>query len=128
MDFLERLKADMEALTFTPSTVEIGMYNEDGNSVSIRPAPSNIDVRDMAQGKIYPFSFQVLSHHKNNLTAYQLLQDLVSEYDDVKKIITSSDNSFVMLSVKCTTTPNYVESTSYGALWTAIFEAELYIN
>jgi hypothetical protein len=126
MDFLEVLKADMEALPFTPSSIEIGMYNEDGNSVSIRPAPSNIDVRDMAQGKIYPFNFQILSHNKNNLTAYQLLQNLVTEYD-LKKTLTSTDNSFAVLSIKCTTTPNFVESTTYGALWTALFEAELYI-
>jgi hypothetical protein len=126
MDFLKVLKTDMEALTFTPPVIEIGQYNEDGNSLSIRPAPSNIDTRDMAKGKIYPFLFQILSHHKNNLTAYEILQDLVTEYD-LKKTLTSTDNSFAVLSIKCTTTPNFVESTTYGALWTAIFEAELYI-
>lgn len=127
MDFLERLKADMEGLPFTPSVVEIGQYNEDGNSVSIRPAPSNIDVRDMAKGKIYPFSFQILCHHKNNLTAYQMLRDIVHEYD-LKKVITSANESYILIAIKCTTTPNFVETTNYGALWTALFEAELYIT
>lgn len=126
MDFLTKLKAHMEGLPNTPSVIEIGSYNDDGDSVAIRPAPSNTEFRDMAQGKIYPFSFQILVHHKNNFTAYLTLQDLVEAYDMTKVVIPGT--GYTLLSIRCTTNPNYVETTQYGTLWTALFEAELYIT
>lgn len=129
MDFLDRLKSYIESLSFTPSTVDIGLYQEDGGSLAIRPSPSTIDDRYMEQGKIYPYSFQILSHNRNNYTAYQATQELVSRLDNLDAgAITSSDGSFVLVTIQCTTTPNFVEKTSYGVLWTCIFEAELYIQ
>lgn len=129
MDFLDRLKSHIESLSFTPSTIDIGLYQEDGDSLAIRPAPSTIDERYMERGKIYPYSFQVLSHNRNNYTAYQTTEELVSRLDNLDaRAIASSDGSFVLVSMQCTTTPNFVEKTSYGVLWTAMFEADLYIG
>jgi hypothetical protein len=130
MDFLDRLKEHMEGLQFTPSVIEIGAQNEDGNSVAIRPSPGNIDTRDMSKGKIYPFNFQVLSHHSSSIIAYSLLSKIFDAYDLPKDelIIPSSDGSYSLISCMCTTVPNYVQTTSHGALWSAIFQAELYIN
>ncbi|WP_077623840.1 phage tail terminator protein [Sediminibacillus massiliensis] len=129
MDFLERLKAYTEGLSYTPPTVGIGLYKEDGNSIALRPSPANISERYMEKSKIYPFSFQLLVHHRDNLEAYRMIEQLLSEYENLSNgAITSSDGSFQLVSFQCTTTPNFVQKTSYGALWTAMFEAELYIN
>lgn len=119
----------MEGLSFTPSTINIGLYNENGNSVAIRPSPSNINERYMSKGYIYPFSFQVLVHNRDNMFAYDAIEQLRSEYENLSKgSITSSDGSFLLVSMECTTTPNFVQKTSYGVLWTAMFEAQLHIK
>lgn len=131
IDFLERLKEFTEGLSYTPSTIEIGLYKENGNSIAIRPSPSSINVRYMEKGKIYPYNFQLLVHMdgSNNLVAYQTAQKLVSEYENLNSgAITSSDGSFDLVTMQCTTTPNFVEKTSFGVLWTALFNAELYIK
>jgi hypothetical protein len=129
MDFLDRLKEYMEGLPFTPSTVHIGTYQENGNSVAIRPAPSNIDERYMEGGKIYPFSFQILMHHQSNNFAYESLSQLTIELDNLDpRAITSRDGSFNLVSMQCTTTPNFVQKTGYGTLWTAIYQADLYLG
>lgn len=128
MDFLDRLKEYLEGLSFTPATINIGLYQADGDDIAIRPSPSNISERHIDKGKIYPFAFQVLVHHKNNLTGYQTSQDLLSKLDNLASdAIISSNNSFAMVSFHCTTSPRFVEKTSHGVLWTASYEAELYI-
>ncbi|SEP56854.1 bacteriophage minor capsid protein [Virgibacillus subterraneus] len=129
MDFLSRLKEHIEGLSFTPSVAEIGLYREDGDSLAIRPAPSNIESRYMEKSKVYPFSFQVLMHNRNNFVAYETIEELTGKLDNLNsRAILSSDGSFVLVSFHCTTTPNFVQKTSYGVLWTAMFEAELYIQ
>lgn len=129
MDFLDRLKDKLESYAFTPQKIDIGVYQQDGNSLAIRPSPSSIDERYMERGKIYPYSFQILSHNRNNHVAYETIQELVSRLDGMDaRAITSDDGSFVLVSMQCTTTPNFVQKTSYGVLWTCIFEAELYIG
>lgn len=131
IDFLQRLKEYIEGLSYTPSTVEIGVYSENNNSIAIRPSPSTIIDRYMEKGKIYPYSFQLLVHMdgSQNLMAYQTIQKLTSELENLSSgAITSSDGSFNLVSMQCTTTPNFVQKTSYGVLYTALFEAELYIK
>ena len=129
MDFLEQLKTFVEGLPFTPSTIYIGTYNENKNSVAIRPAPSNIDDRYMEEGKIYPFSFQVLMHNQSNNVSYDSLNQLTSTLDNLdSRAITSRDDSFSLVTMQCTTTPNFVQKTGYGTLWTAIYQADLYIK
>lgn len=128
IDFLQRLKDHMEGLLYTPPTVSIGLYNESGNSVAIRPSPANINERHMNKGKIYPFNVQILVHNRENDVAYSTIEKLFNEYDNISNgAITSSDGSFDLISVNFTTTPNFVQKSSYGYLWTAIFQAELYI-
>ncbi|NIK12872.1 phage tail terminator protein [Alkalibacillus almallahensis] len=129
MDFLNQVKAHMESLSFTPSIIQIGLYIEDGDSVAIRPSPNTIDDRYMDEGKIYPFSFQVLVHHQRNAEAYSMIEKLLSEYDNLSNgAVTSSDGSFNLVSIQCTNTPNFVQKTSFGVLWTCQFEAELHIK
>lgn len=128
MDFLNRLKDYMEGLPFTPSIVHIGLYEESGNSVAIRPTPSSIDERYMEKGKIYPFSFQVLAHHSSNMFAYDTINQLTSILDNLDSGAITSDGSFSLVSLQCTTTPNFIEKTPYGVLWQAIYQADLYIE
>ncbi|MBP1971580.1 hypothetical protein J2Z83_003731 [Virgibacillus natechei] len=129
IDFLEILKTYIEDLSFTPSTIHIGLYNENNNSIAIRPMPSNIDDRYMEYGKVYPFQFQLLVHHRENLFAYSITEQLMSQLDNLSSgAITSSNRSFSLISFQCTNTPNFVQKTSYGVLWQTVFTAELYIG
>lgn len=128
MDFLERLKEHIESLLYTPPIISIGMYNKDANSIALRPSPSSINHRDMGKGKVYPFNFQMLIHHENNLQAYNIGQKLLEDLEKSSDQVTSSNNSYEVITIRNTTAPNFVEETSYGSLWTLIFEAELYIK
>lgn len=129
MDFLHRLKEHMEGLTSTPSTIRVGSHTHETPSVAIKPSPSNIRDRDLSKGKEYPFSFQLLVHDTNHYTAYNLIMDLFNEYDGINiSSIVSSDNSFALTNIACTTLPNHVEDTNKGTLYTAMFEAQLYIQ
>ena len=129
MDFLERLIDYMEGLSFMPSDIKIGLFDENGNSVAIRPMPSAINERYVEQSKIYPYSFQVLVHNKSNFMAYEVSQKLMSVLDMIDEgLIQSSNNSFKLVSIRCITTPNFVQKTGYGYLWTMTFEAELFIE
>ena len=129
MDFLERLIDYMEGLSFMPSDIKIGLFDENGNSVAIRPMPSAINERYVEQSKIYPYSFQVLVHNKSNFMAYEVSQKLMSVLDMIDEgLIQSSNNSFKLVSIRCTTTPNFVQKTGYGYLWTMMFEAELFVK
>ena len=126
MDFLHVLKADIENLTFTPPTVEIGLYRADGDSIAIRPAPSTIDDRDMQQGKSYNYLVQFLVHHQDNEVAYNTIEKLCNHYDDSH--LESNDGSFQLISFQVTTTPNFVQRTEHGVLYTMMATAELYIG
>src|SRR5699024_10885971 len=129
LDFLERLKGSLESLDYTPDRINIGLHDKNRNSIAIRPSPSNISDRQMDTGKIYNFSFQLLIHNENNLVGYKTANRLTEFLDDVNKSnIISNDNSFSLVFIECTTLPNFVEETSFGALWTAIYNAELYIQ
>jgi len=129
MDFLERLIEYVEGLSFMPSNIKIGLFDENGNSVAIRPTPSTINERYVEKSKIYPYSFQVLVHNKSNVFAYEVSQKLLGVLDTLdKELIQSSNNSFELLSIRCTTTPNFVQKTGYGYLWTMMFEAELFVK
>lgn len=127
MDFIERLKEHIEDKQYTPQTISIGLYNKNGDSIGLIQSPSSIDERYMERGKIYPFNFQLLVHHINNYIAYQTIQKLFLDLDNLNDIY-SRDNSFKLLEIKCTTTPNFVEETNHGVLYTSMFEAELYIE
>src|SRR5690554_2402643 len=129
MDFLERLIEYVEGLSFMPSNIKIGLFDENGNSVAIRPMSSSLNERYVEQSKIYPYSFQVLVHNKSNLMAYEVSQKLMSVLDMIDEgLIQSSNNSFKLVSIRCITTPNFVQKTGYGYLWTMTFEAELFIE
>lgn len=127
MDFLEQLKTHLESLDFTPAIINIGKYNENKYSLAIVVSPSNINDRYMEGGKIYPFSFQLLMHDKNHYTAYTNLQKLVDYLENINSSVFESDK-FILISIKTTTTTNFVQETEFGALYTAIMNAELYIK
>lgn len=128
MDFLERLKEYIELREYTPQTILIGSH-DNKDSVAIRPTPGAIDERYMEAGKIYDFNFQVLCHSRNNLLGYETINKLTSDFENLRaNDIISETDTFTLVTMSCQTTPNYVEETNHGVLWTAIFTAELYIR
>lgn len=127
MDFAERLKEYLESLESTPSTIGMGKYNEDDDySVAIIITPSSYS--RYIKGKIYPFNFQISVHSKNNYLAYVKSQEINSSLENLnKQSIVSKNNSFALISMQCTTTPNYVSETSKGILYAGLYTAEIYI-
>lgn len=129
MDFLDRLIEYLQGFSFMPSIIKVGLYDENENSVAIRPTPSSINERYIEKSKVYPYSFQVLVHNRSNAVAHASAQQLLGVLDMIDKdIIQSNQNAFEVLSIRCTTTPNFVQKTGYGYLWTMIFEAELFMK
>lgn len=129
MDFLDRLIEYLEGLMYMPSIIKVGLYDENKNSVAIRPTPSNLNDRDLEGAKTYNFSFQVLAHNKINQIAYHTLQQLLDDLDMLdREAIESENDTFELVVIYCTTTPNFVQKTGYGYLWTAMFEAELFLK
>ena len=129
MDFLNRLKEYLEGLPFTPSVIRIGTFDENTDSIALRLSPGSINDRDLESGKVYNFSFQILVHKKNHLVAYETIMKIMNELDNIDKSKINTDESkYYLILIECTTTPNYVQKTNYGELYTAIFNAELYVK
>lgn len=129
MDFLQMLKRKVESFSYTPPVALIGAYDTSRDSIALRPTPSDMQTRYINDDKVYPYSFQILVHHKNSMSAYDLAMKLQNEFEKSKKdFIKSDDNSFTLINISVTTTVNHVERTGYGDLWTAIFVAELIIK
>ena len=129
LDFLDRLKEFLEGITLISTPISIGTYKENGHDVAIRPSPSNIDTRYMDKNKVYAFGFQILVHHRENVIAYREIERIRATLEDLSSdSITSNNGSFKLISMQCTTTPNYVQKTNHGALWTALFVAEIHIR
>lgn len=129
MDFLEVLKEKLESLSFTPRIIAIGKYNQNENSMSIVPSPANIDEKYMDKGKIYPFAFDLHVHNKNNLLGYQSSQELMKLLTNANaQTFESKTGSYTLVTLGSLVTPSYVDETQYGVLWTASYEAELYIR
>ena len=129
LDFLDRLKEFLEGSISIPTPISIGTYKENGHDIAIRPSPSNIDIRYMNKNKVYAFGFQILVHHRENITAYREIERIRATLEDLSSdSITSNNGSFELISMQCTTTPNYVQKTNHGVLWTALFVAEIHIR
>lgn len=127
MDFLDRILDYIESSVPLYDSFSVGTL-KDGNSVAVRPTPTSISTRYVEGSKIYPYGFQVLTKHKNMLTAYKAIQDVTEAIDGLTNgAITSSDGSFVFDKCEATTLPNWVEKDTQGyTIYTAIFQAELY--
>lgn len=129
LDFLDRLKEFLEESTSVSVPISIGTYKENGHDIAIRPSPSNIDVRYMDKNKVYEFGFQILVHHRDNMTAYREIERIRATLENLSSdSITSNNGSFKLITMQCTTTPNYVQKTNHGVLWTALFVAEIHIR
>jgi len=128
VDFQDRLKENLEGLSYTPPKIRIGLFDKDRNSISIKPIPSS-GIGRYIKGKTYNYSFQLNVHYESNYTAYETIMKLYKHLEEVAlKEIISKDNSFALINIECTTVPNFVQETEYGTLYTAIFNAELYIQ
>lgn len=127
MDFLDRmldkLETDVELFTF----VKRGMLAE-GNSIAVRPIPAPPNTTYLSNERIDNYSFQFLVRNKDVLLAEKTIES-ISEYLRNETAIESQDGSFTFVKLDITTMPNWVGmSEREEHEYTALFQAELYIN
>lgn len=129
MDFLHQLKEYIEDnFTIFRDDVAIGVLRSEGDDIAIRPTPSTITLRDMAEGRIINYSFQLLTCHRLERTAYEKAEEIALTLERLNRgAITSGDASFSFIRCRMTTTVNFVERSKEGAIYTALFAAELLI-
>lgn len=97
-----------------------------GSSVAIRLTPGSINTR-FIQGFNANVNFQILVQDKNHIKTVKVVEDIFRALEGLSKNdLVSSDNSFKLVSLKCTTLPNFVEKTEKGLfVYTALFSAEI---
>ncbi|MEM5012066.1 minor capsid protein [Niallia taxi] len=127
MDFLDRmldkLEADVKLFTF----VKRGLLAE-GNSIAVRSTPTPPNVRYLNNDKLDNYGFQFLVRHKDVLIAENTIQTIY-EYLDNKQDVESQDGSFTLVKIDVSTMPNWVGMSGRNEYeYTALFQAELYIN
>nr|WP_099682637.1 minor capsid protein [Bacillus pumilus] len=128
MDFLERMKIYIETNVLPGQKIEVGAV-KDGNSIAISPTPGIQPNKDLNLGRHYTFPFQILVRHSYSLTGYTTCQRIADHLDTLTNgAVTSSDGSFIFVNCGVYVTPNFVERTAQGDLYTALFQAELYIT
>ena len=127
MDFLDRmmdkLETDVELFTF----VKRGLLAE-GNSIAVRPIPAPPNITYLNGERIDNYNFQFLVRNNDVLIAEKTIES-ICEYLRTQKVIESQDNSFTLVKIDVSTMPNWVgmsERNEYE--YTALFQAELYIN
>lgn len=129
MDFLNSAKQYIEQnMTLFRSPISAGLLR-DGDDIAIRPTPSTPPTRYMEGSKTINFQFQILVQHASNRIAYDTCQSIEMYLDGLQKgAIASSDGSFTFNKCEVYTTTNFVEKTSKGHIYTAMFQAELLIE
>lgn len=124
MDFLDRVLDYLEGQMGV--TFEVGVLGSNVPSYAIRQTPSTVMDRYKDKGKTYSYSFQILVKDSDQLNAIQKAHQTFNLLDAKTSGINSSDNSFTLINLECTTLPNFVEKNEHNEfMYTALFEAEL---
>ncbi|WP_054634819.1 minor capsid protein [Thalassobacillus sp. C254] len=129
MDFLNSVKQYIEQkINLFGAPIEVGTLSA-GNSVAIRPTPATPPTKYLTGGRNYTYQFQILVQHSENRLAHDTCQAIENLIDGLTNgAINSSDGSFVFNYSDVYTTTNWVERTNDGPIYTAIFQADLYIK
>ncbi|NPC91221.1 hypothetical protein HOO54_02865 [Bacillus sp. WMMC1349] len=128
MDFLERIKQYIETNVLFDQALNVGPL-KNGNSMSIRPTSGSQSVKSLDLGRSYTFPFQILVRHQESRTGYKTCQEIANKLDALTNgAVTSHDGSFDFIKCDLYTTPNWVERTPDGDIYTALFQAEIYIK
>lgn len=131
MDFLDRVKSfveeNVDLSTFDRPYLSIGLL-KNSNDVSIALAPSPSPDKLLDGQRVYYCGFQIYVRHEDQRVAIGTCQAIESLLDGATNgAIKSEDGSFDLVRIDATTTTNFVEKTSEGYAYTAIFDAELFV-
>lgn len=131
MDFLDRvveyIETRIDMTAFDNSYISIGLLKSP-NDIAVVMVPSPSPIKTFGNCRIYTFGFQVYLRHENQRSAIETCQEIELTLDGLTNgAIVSRDDSFRFIKMDATTTTNFVEKTSEGYAYTAIFDAELQI-
>lgn len=129
MDFIDQAKTYIKQRVplFTPF-IKVGILG-DGNSIAIRKTPGAPPERYLEGSKTIMYPFQVLVQHKSNKTSYETTQAIEDALDGLTNgAIVSNDGSFIFNKCDVYSTTNFVEKNSKSYMYTAMFQAELFIE
>lgn len=130
MDFLKQMKKYIETnIPIFKTPLSVGDLTDGeitGNDIAIIPIPGTPPTKNLDSGKNYVFAFQILVRHEKGSLSYSTCQ-LIADYLDglSNGAVTSADGSFVFVTCDLYVTPNFVERTKWGDIYTAMFRAEL---
>jgi hypothetical protein len=131
MDFLDRVKsyieANMDLSSFDKPTLSVGLLKSP-NDIAIVPAPNMSPEKLLDLTRVYFFGFQIYARHQDQKRVIETCQTIELLLDGQQNnAILSTNASFDLIKIDCTTTTNFVEQTSEGYAYTALFDAELFI-
>lgn len=128
MDFLDRMKQYIESnMLLFKKTLTVGPLTS-GNDISILAIPSVKPTKNLDMSRNYIFAFQILVRHLDQYKSYTTCQQISDKLDTLTNgAVTSGDGSFTFVKCEVYTTPNWVEQTPEGHIYTAMFQAELYL-
>lgn len=127
MDFLERVQDYLEALTFTPSSVDVGIL--EGEGVGIKPTPEGVADRHYEGSTVRTYGVQILVCNQSIVLAESMMERIAKRMDGLPdKSIVSSDDSFEFVMSEVYSQPQFIERTSSGYLFSCMVQATLYIE
>lgn len=129
MDFFLRLKSYIEdQFTLYKSPLSVGLLVKP-NDIALRPTPGGEPEKDMDGSRYIQFPFQILTRHENEVLAFDTCQEIALGLDGLRNgAILSANGTYQFITCNLTTTINFVERDSYGGIYTALLEAELYLK
>ncbi|ODB74136.1 hypothetical protein A7310_17935 [Bacillus velezensis] len=129
MDFFDRMKEYIENnISLFQNPLSVGGLVKD-NDISILAIPGPPSKKNMAMERGYTFPFQILVRHRSQEKSYKTCQQISDHLDRlINGAIVSRDGSFEFVTCNMYTSPNIVETTPKGAIYTAMFQAEIYLK
>lgn len=127
MDFIIRTKEFLESELDLGASIEPASLSPEGRSIAIREAPGTI-AQSYQNGENYNLNFQILARDSDFIGVTNLIHMITKKLNRLPNdSIVSQDGSFIFVTCRVTTLPNYVEKTNEGYIFTALFNAELEI-
>ena len=125
MDLLDRVMDYLESNVNLNASITPALLGS-GSSIALRLTPGSINTR-FIEGFNADIGFQILAQDANHLRCIGVIEDIFRALEGLSKNdLVSQNNSFKLVSLKCTTLPNFVEKTEKGLfVYTALFSAEI---
>lgn len=98
-------------------------------TICLRLYPTGPADKYLNGGKIRNVGFQIIARNENQIELIDTLQYIADKLDAMKSdTIVSSNGSFELINCNITTELNFVERDNQGWVYTALFNAELFIK